>query len=105
MLVLSNYLQLSERLSELPEVDNISRHGSQVEFELCEIFLEECPAELAREIAQESFDTDEITGLLINFRENHEGLPADQLRDHLTHTSHHHASMYIDDMLGQVVRE
>tara|TARA_R110000751_G_scaffold98857_1_gene192125 strand:- start:6 stop:329 length:324 start_codon:yes stop_codon:yes gene_type:complete len=103
MLVLSHYLQLDAKLSELPEVEKIADHGDTIRAALCELFLSECGDALKYEIYQEVRDTDEITSLLINFCEN-VSFSAAALQEHITETVHNEAEKYLDDMLNQIVR-
>tara|TARA_R110000823_G_scaffold110656_2_gene230715 strand:+ start:134 stop:457 length:324 start_codon:yes stop_codon:yes gene_type:complete len=103
MLVLSHYLHLDEKLSELPEVEKIADHGETIRAALCELFLSECGDALKYEIFQEVLDTDEITDLLINFREN-VSFSAAALQEHTTETVHNEVEKDLDDMLNQIVR-
>ena len=99
MLVLSHYLQLNTKLSELPQVDNIARHGVIIEGILCDLFLAECGDALKYEIYQDVLDTDEITPLLIKL---HSESNSFDLFNHVEYIVHIEAAKYIDDMLGQV---
>lgn len=101
MLVLSHYLQLDKKLSELPEVEKIADHGETIRAALCRLFLSECGDALKYEIYQEVLDTDEITGLLVNFREN-VSFSAAALQEHITETVNNEAEIYLDDMLSQI---
>mgnify|MGYP003672101727 CR=1 FL=1 len=103
MLVLSHYLQLDAKLSELPEVEKIADHGETIRAALCELFLSECGDALKYEIFQEVLDTDEIITLIVNFREN-VSFSAAALQEHITETVHNEAEKYLDDMLNQIVR-
>ena len=105
MLVLANYPRLSERLHEIigrDEIpDNICFFSPEIQADLCEIFLQLCGESLKYEIYQEILDTDEITKLLVNYREN-VSFATIALQDHLTNTVHKEAALYINDLLGQV---
>ena len=103
MLVLSHYLQLDEKLSELPEVELIADHGEIIRAALCELFLSECGDALKYEIYQEVLDTDEITRLLINYREN-VSFSTLALQEHMTDTVHDEVEKYLNDLLNQVER-
>tara|TARA_R110002096_G_scaffold396373_2_gene592231 strand:- start:399 stop:713 length:315 start_codon:yes stop_codon:yes gene_type:complete len=103
MLVLSHYLQLDAKFSELPEVEKIDDYGEVIKAALCELFLSECGDALKDEIYQEVHDTDEITGLLINYREN-VSFSTLALQEHMTETVHNEVEKYLNDMLNQVVR-
>lgn len=103
MLVLSHYLQLDAKFSELPEVEKIADHGFVIRAALCELFLSECGEGLKYEIYQEVLDTDEITKLLINYREN-VSFSTLALQEHMTETVHNEVEKYLNDMLNQVER-
>ena len=103
-MILAKFKELHERLQELDTVDNISRHGSIVERELCKLFLKECDEELKYEIYQVVLDTDEITSLMINYQEN-VSFSTIKLQEHIEETTHREAAMFIDDMLAQVEKD
>ncbi len=103
MLVLSHYLQLDAKFSELPEVEKIDDYGKVIRAELCELFLSACGDGLKYEIYQEVRDTDKITRLLINYREN-VSFSTLALQEHMTETVHDEVEKYLNDMLNQVVR-
>lgn len=103
MLVLSHYLQLDSKLSALPEVESISDHGYAMRGILCDLFLRECGEALKYEIYQEVLDTDEITKLLVDYREN-VSFSTLALQEHITETVHNEVEKYLNDMLNQVER-
>ena len=103
MLVLSHYLQLDAKFSELPEVESIADYGETIRAALCELFLSECGDGLKYEIYQEVLDTDELVKLLVNYREN-VSFSTLALQEHITETVHNEVEKYLNDMLNQVVR-
>ena len=90
-------------MPELPEVEKIDDYSDTIRAELCELFLSECGEGLKYEIYQEVLDTDEITKLLINYREN-VSFSTLALQEHITETVHNEVEKYLNDMLNQVVR-
>ena len=102
-LVLSHFSRLQNRLSELPEVESISDHDSEVRTELCKLFLAECGEARKREIYQKVFETDVITDRMIDFHED-KLFGRESLLLHIGYTVHDDVEETINSMLNQVER-